>query len=122
MPRHASKKTPVVVSGYLYTDDPQTTGIILDSPAWLAWLESKVAPSFYYQGPQAGCTVRREVKQRGGWYFVAYRFSQRKLHKVYLGAAPCVTRSALESALSTLLSRDILAAHSPDRPLPADSQ
>ena len=113
MPRHASKKTPLVLSGYLYTDDPHTTGIVLDSPAWVAWLESKAAPSFYYQGPTAGCTVRREVKQRGGWYWVAYHFAKGKLHKVYLGTARSVTRSILDAALSTLLADDQLHAPSP---------
>ena len=110
MPRGASKKTPLVISGYLYTDDLQTTGTALDSPAGLAWLESNVAPSFYYQAPTAGCTVRREVKQRGGAYWVAYRCVHRQLHKVYLGPARAVTRAALEAALLTLLAR----AASPD--------
>jgi LuxR family maltose regulon positive regulatory protein len=95
----------VVISGYLYTDDPQTTGIALDSPAWWAWLESNAAPSFYYQTPLAGCTLRREVKQRGGCYWVAYRCSHRTLHKVYLGPARSITRLALDAALLTLLAR-----------------
>ena len=114
MPRRASKKTPVVMSGYLYTDDPLTTGIVLDSPAWLAWLEANAAPSFYYQGAAAGLTVRHEVKQRGSSYWVAYRFSQGKLHKVYLGAACRVTRSALEAALATLMVSQTDPTHSAD--------
>lgn len=105
MPRRASKKTPVVISGYLYTDDLETTGTVLDSPAWLAWLESNVASSFYYQTPTAGCTVRRELKQRGGSYWVAYRYAHHKLLKVYLGPARAVTRAALETALLSLLTR-----------------
>jgi LuxR family maltose regulon positive regulatory protein len=112
MPRGASKKTPLVISGYLYTEDPQTTGTALDTPAWLAWLESTVALSFYYQAPTAGCTVRREVKQRGGTYWVAYRCVHRQLHKVYLGPARAVTRAALDAALLTLLAR----TGSPDHP------
>lgn len=115
MPRRASKKTPVVISGYLYTDDPLTTGIVLDSPAWLAWLEAQATASFYYQGPGGGLTVRREVKQRGGWYWVAYRFSQGKLHKVYLGATRRVTRLALEAALTTLMANPTDPGHSSDR-------
>ena len=102
MSRRASKKTPLVVSGHLYTDDPMTTGLVLDSPAWFVWLEAVAPASFYYQGAGGGLTVRRERKQRGGWYWVAYHSSQGKLRKVYLGPAHLITRAALEAALVRL--------------------
>jgi LuxR family maltose regulon positive regulatory protein len=107
MSRRASKKTPVVVSGYLYTDDPLTTGLVLDSPAWFGWLETLATVSFYYQGASGGLTVRRERKQRGGWYWVAYHSSQGKLRKVYLGPAHGITRAALEAALVRLTASSI---------------
>jgi LuxR family transcriptional regulator, maltose regulon positive regulatory protein len=107
MARRASKKTPLVVSGYLYTDDPLTTGLVLDSPAWFVWLEAGATASFYYQGAVGGLTVRRERKQRGGWYWVAYHSSQGKLHKIYLGPAHAVTRAALETALVRLMASPI---------------
>ena len=68
MARRASKKTPVVISHYLYTNDPVTTGIALDTPGWFAWLKAQTTVSFYYQGAQTGITVRREAKQRGRQY------------------------------------------------------
>jgi len=105
MPRRASKKTPIVVSGYLDTDDPLTTGLVLDSPAWFVWLEAGATISFYYQGARGGLTVRRERKQRGGWYWVAYHSSQGKLRKIYLGPAHAITRATLESALVRLTAR-----------------
>ncbi|MBI1794475.1 MAG: hypothetical protein HYR70_09805 [Chloroflexi bacterium] len=107
MPRHASKKTPMVVGGYLYTDDPLTTGLVLDSTAWFVWLEAQATSSFYYQGAGGGLTVRRERKQRGGCYWVAYHSAQGKLRKVYLGQALAVTRAALEAALVRLMASPI---------------
>ena len=102
MPRRASKKTPVVISNYLYTDDPVTTGIALDTPEWFAWLETQTTVSFYYQGAQTGITVRREAKQRGGQYWVAYRWVSGRLRKMYLGTAKNVTKASLAVTLNTL--------------------
>ncbi len=102
MPRGASKKTPVVLNSILFTNDPLTTGIALDSSSWFMWLEGETTTSFYFQAGDFGMTVRREIRQRGSRYWLAYRFSQGKLHKVYLGTAPKVNRTSLEAGLSLL--------------------
>ncbi len=61
MPRRASRKTPLVLSGYLYTDDA-FTGTRLDLPAWFAWLST--ATTFYYDGRRGTFTTRCERRQR----------------------------------------------------------
>ena len=102
MPRRASKKTPVVISNHLYTNDPATTDIALDTAEWFAWLETQTTVSFYYQSAQTGITVRREAKQRGGQYWVAYRWVSGRLRKMYLGTAKNVTKASLAVTLNTL--------------------
>ncbi len=104
MPRHASEKTPVVISGFLYTDDPRSTGIALDTLPWFAWLQAEETTAFYFQGAYVGFTARREVKQRGSFYWVAYRRVHGQLRKVYLGTAHQLTRLRLEQALAHLSS------------------
>ena len=105
MPRSASKKTPIVLNSILYTNDPLTTGIALDSPSGFIWLEAETTTSFYFQKGDFGMTVRREIRQRGSRYWLAYRFSQGKLHKVYLGTAQKVNRMSLEAGLTRLTAK-----------------
>src|SRR5690349_8082493 len=59
--------------------------IQLDSPAWFAWVTDAHNRSFRFVHPKAAFTARKERKQRGHWYWVAYRQRNRKLHKTYLG-------------------------------------
>ena len=44
MSKYANRRTPIVVSGVLYTDD-EHTGTRLNSPAWFTWLEAGI--TFY---------------------------------------------------------------------------
>jgi LuxR family maltose regulon positive regulatory protein len=94
----------------LYTNNPLTTGLALDSPAWFIWLEAETTTSFYFQDGDFGMTVRRESRQRGSRYWLAYHFSQGKLHKVYLGTTPKVNRTSLEAGLT------LLTVNSPQKP------
>ncbi len=48
MPRREHRRTPVVISGRLYTDDDHN-GIRLDEPAWWAWL--LLGFTFYSDSP-----------------------------------------------------------------------
>ena len=107
MSRGATKKTPVVLNSILYTNDPLTTGIALDSPSWFIWLEAETTTSFYFQKGDFGMTVRREIRQRGSHYWLAYRFSQGKLHKVYLGTTQKVNQASLEAGLTQLTANSL---------------
>lgn len=83
--------------------DPQhlTTGIAVDSREWFDWLEQ--AQSFAYPTFDASkgyiegfMTVRKERRQRGRQYWVAYRRCQGRLRKVYLGASGELTQACLD--------------------------
>lgn len=80
------------------------TAIRLDTAAWFAWLDAPTAHSFAYpvvaadRGYIVGyLTVRKERRQRGGHYWVAYRRNGHRLQKVYLGRTPAVTQQRLQA-------------------------
>ena len=76
-----------------------TTGqrIVLDTPAWFAWLNQ--ISSFCYSGshPWLRLTVRRE-KRRQQFYWYAYSKIDGKLHNIYLGKQHHLTQARLEQA------------------------
>ncbi len=101
MPRRASRKTPLILSGYLYTDDTYT-GTRVDSPAWFAWLTT--ATTFYYDGRQGTFTAHCERRQRGDLYWTAYRRYRSILSRVYLGKADQLTAQRLEEVALLLIA------------------
>ena len=106
MPRKSSKNTPIVLSGVLYTND-EHTGLRVGSADWWAWLPS--ATSFYYQ-TDTPFTARPEKRWQGTFWY-AYRRSQGRLYKVYLGAAHQLTDERLAEVARQLADK---IAHSPD--------
>jgi hypothetical protein len=101
MPQSAYRSTPVVISGYLYTDDLSTTGTALHTPAWFAWLD--LGATFYYRARIGAFTARRELRrQRHFWY--AFRRIHGKLRKVYLGSSIRLTREVLDRVADQLAS------------------
>ena len=78
MPRKESKLTSKIESGILYTDDEATTGAIVGSAPWFAWLQLGRTFSF------RGCTFRSEQRRAGSFWY-AYRKIDGKLKKVYVG-------------------------------------
>lgn len=87
-----------------------TPPIALDTPEWRAWLELPTSRSFAYPiyDEQAGyirgfMTVRKECRVRGGVYWVAYRRSGSRLHKIYLGRAAEVSEQRLGSVAEQFL-------------------
>jgi hypothetical protein len=85
--------------------------IRLDTPAWAQWLETETTRSFAYPlfdraaGWIAGfMTVRKEQRQRGSSYWVAYRRSDGQLRKIYLGRSPQVTGLRLAAVADQFLA------------------
>ena len=76
---------------------PNTPHIVLDTPAWFAWLSQISA--FCYSGshPWLRLTVRRE-KRRQQFYWYAYSKIDGKLHNIYLGKQNSLTQARLEYA------------------------
>lgn len=88
----------------------QAPAIRLDTLAWAQWLEAPTTRSFAYPlfDRAAGwitgfMTVRKEQRQRGSSYWVAYRRSDGQLRKIYLGRSPQVTGLRLASVAAQFL-------------------
>jgi len=100
MPRGENHRTPKVLSGVLYTEDPATTGTRVDTPAWFTWLAT--ATTFYFESSQGSFTAHHERRQRGGSYWIAYRRRAGVLRRVHLGKPDRLTLDRLEHVALTL--------------------
>ncbi|MBX3082856.1 MAG: hypothetical protein KF716_14550 [Anaerolineae bacterium] len=96
-----SKKTPLVTNGTLL-DHTTAQPIAVDSAAWFEWLKADEHHTFHFAHPSGGFTARKERKQRGQWYWVAYRQAHNKLHKTYLCKSDALTLSLLCAASEKL--------------------
>ncbi len=105
-------KRPVVwtdiCSGVSRLDDG--TGIRVDTPAWVAWLDAPTTTSFAYpidnaaQGYiEAFMTVRKERRQRGGAYWSVYWHVGGRMRKAYVGRTVAVTDARLRAIAADLL-------------------
>ena len=108
-------KTPRVSEAVVYAADLPSGGVRLDSAAWYSWLEHPATTSFSYPifDPRCGyitgfMTVRKEARQRGGRYWLAYRRQGGQLWKRNLGQSDRVTAARLEE-----LARSWLRARVP---------
>jgi LuxR family maltose regulon positive regulatory protein len=93
-------KTARVEQDTLVSGTAATGPIIVGTPAWFAWLES--ATTFAFSGPGGSFTARKEGRDRGGWYWKAYRTVHGALRRVYLGKSVDLTLTRLNEAAATL--------------------
>jgi len=93
MPRKASKSTPVVLSGTLYTDDDFNGIRLMEWTLWKSFLDT--GRTFYYDGLFASFTARCEIKQ-GAQYWYAFKKRDGKLTKHYIGMPVQMTANHLE--------------------------
>jgi LuxR family transcriptional regulator, maltose regulon positive regulatory protein len=102
---------PSVADGLLQgTVADGAAGLAVGSPAWFAWLADDDARSFSFRSPAGAYTARKERRQRGGAYWVAYRTAAGRQHKVYLGKGDELTPERLAEAAATLAARVTHAA------------
>ena len=90
--------------------------LTIEGPAWFAWLDS--VSSFAFHGLSGSYTARKETKQRGALYWYAYRKTQGKLAKKYLGKTADLTLARLEDVAGVLYA-DRATAASTRAPAPA---
>ena len=74
--------------------------LMIEGPAWFAWLDE--VSSFAFHGQRGSYLARKETKQRGAVYWYAYRKTQGKLAKKYLGKTADLTMARLEDVASVL--------------------
>lgn len=96
-----SRLTPNVSGSHL-RDTNGSPWIALDSPEWLVWLADEAHCAFHFTHEAGGFTARKETRQRGQAYWVAYRQVDHKLHKTYLGKAEALTIARLCAASEKL--------------------
>jgi AAA ATPase domain len=72
------------------------------SPGWFAWLDDPATRSFTFEDVQGSFTARKERRQRGSQYWIAYRKAGGKLRNAYLGKAADLTLERLQSAAAAL--------------------
>jgi len=89
-------RTLAAIFGEALTLTPQ-------SQEWFAWLAG--IPSFAFEGRAGRFTARRETKQRGERYWVAYQRIDGKLWKRYLGRTCDLTAEKLEEAARSISAR-----------------
>jgi hypothetical protein len=89
-------------------DPPRTGGIVLDTAAWWSWLDEPTSNRFSYPvfDPTVGytdgfMTVRKDRRQRGGWYWSVYRRSGGHIRRIYLGRSAALTQDRLEAIAQT---------------------
>ncbi|HEY3231123.1 MAG TPA: LuxR C-terminal-related transcriptional regulator [Roseiflexaceae bacterium] len=77
--------------------------IVPGSAAWFAWLEH--TSCFAFAGQAGQYTARKERKQRGSWYWYAYRARGALRTKAYLGKTSALTLARLEQVAQLLQTR-----------------
>ena len=96
-------RIPTVVDGRLEGASAARPGV--GSPDWFAWLGAEHTRSFSFRSPAGSFTARKERRQRGGAYWVAYRTVAGRQHKVYLGKGEELTADRLTGAAAKLAER-----------------
>ena len=86
--------------------------LAVGSAAWYAWLADDIHRSFHFADPAGVFTARKERKQRGKWYWVAYRQVDGKLYKAYLGKSEALSEAHL-CAVAQALTRAACGAKEP---------
>lgn len=96
-----SWKTPLVEAGVLMEPACAST-IALDSAEWFSWVADEGHCSFHFRHPDGEFTARKERKQRGSAYWVAYRQVQNRLYKRYIGKPDALTAAHLATVAAEI--------------------
>ncbi len=105
---------PRISEQWVYGGDVPAGRVQLDSAAWFGWLAAETTTRFSYPlfDPHLGyivgfMTVRKERRQRGSVYWVAYRRGGGQVRKVYLGHNAAVTSERLHTVGCRLQGKEV---------------
>jgi ATP/maltotriose-dependent transcriptional regulator MalT len=113
----AVTRIPFIADGTLQVPEArEASGVIVGSRAWFTWLADDSSRSFSFRSPAGDYTARKERRQRGGAYWVAYRTVAGRQYKKYLGTVADLTPEHLAEAAAGLAERIANAS-----PRPSDS-
>jgi hypothetical protein len=108
--------------------DGTARAIRLESAGWWAWLETATARSFAYPiyDAQVGyirgfMTVRKEQRERGSDYWVAYHRVGGQLRKIYLGRSAELTQQQLAAIAERFLTMEAPAGAAQKEVMPGQS-
>lgn len=74
-----------------------------ESPEWFTWLSQ--ITSFRFVSKQGKYTARKEQREYGGDYWIAYVKHDKKLHKKYVGTTDKLTIPRLEEVAEDLTTQ-----------------
>jgi hypothetical protein len=107
-------KPPRISEQWVYDVEVLEGSVRLDSAAWFVWLAAETTRRFSYPlfdrevGYIVGfMTVRKERRQRGSAYWVAYRRVGGQVRTVYLGRSEAVTAERLHAIASWLHGKEV---------------
>lgn len=102
-----ARSTPLVRDTMLavQTAAGEQHSIAVGSPEWYCWLGDETHRNFAFASSQGTFTARKERKQHGGWYWVAYRQAQGQLSKAYLGKSDDLSLQRLHTVAALLAER-----------------
>lgn len=107
-----ARTTPRVDQKGLLTPANCTAPILLGSQQWFSWLSDEANRSFFFENEVGSFTARKERRQRGGLYWIAYRSREGKLTKSYIGRSKDLTPERLREVASFLASQKLNASAS----------
>jgi LuxR family maltose regulon positive regulatory protein len=115
--RKMARNVPRISEQWVYDPALLEGCVQLDTPAWFAWLASETTTRFSYglydrqMGYIVGwITVRKEQRQRGGHYWVAYRRLGGPVRKVYIGSSGAVTAQRLQTIAEQLQGKEVASS------------
>ena len=104
-------RIPFVADGVLHVAaGREAAGVIVGTPAWFDWLADDSVRSFSFRSRAGNYTARKERRQRGGGYWVAYRTAAGRQYKMYLGTVADLSPEHLAYAAAALAERIANAA------------
>jgi LuxR family transcriptional regulator, maltose regulon positive regulatory protein len=108
---------PRISERWVYDPLMPSGSVQLDTPAWFAWLAAETTTRFSYPlyDRQVGyivgwMTVRKEMRQRGGHYWVAYRRGGGQVRKAYIGSSGAVTTQRLQVIAYRLQGKEVVSS------------